>query len=246
MNITSGRDIVKFFQRNMNKWPNKIQNQLYPLTCFMCNQAGHDNLDLCKPCLDDLIIQGNCCDCCGVELTLTGVSLCGKCIKKRPSFDKISTLYQYHDSTQHLIHSLKYNAKYSCARTLGKLMARHFREHKHQPDALIPVPLHKKRLYQRQFNQAEMIAQHIHRDLNITLLNKVCIRHKETQSQSLLNADDRQANLRHAFNCKIIKNIDSVAIIDDVVTTGSTVNELAKTLKKAGVKRVDVWAFARA
>ncbi|HIF18607.1 MAG TPA: ComF family protein, partial [Cycloclasticus sp.] len=113
-------------------------------------------------------------------------------------------------------------------------------------DALIAVPLHTQRLKERGFNQSEQIAQHIHKALDIPLLPHALKRNINTASQASLSADERRKNIKGAFDYQIQTKFQRVAIIDDVVTTGSTANEIAKTLKKSGIKQVDIWAFARA
>jgi ComF family protein len=111
---------------------------------------------------------------------------------------------------------------------------------------IIPVPLHKKRIRQRGFNQALEIARPIAKGLDIPILGNVIQRTKYTQAQSLLSAVERRKNLRRSF--AVVKPItaDHIVLLDDVVTTGTTVYELAILLKKQGVKTVGVWAVARA
>ena len=125
-------------------------------------------------------------------------------------------------------------------------MAQHLKALNKTPDALIAVPLHKNRMIERGFNQSELIAQHLQQQLKIPLLSQRVKRVRDTVNQSSLHADERRKNIRKAFSYRASSKINSVAIIDDVVTTGATANELAKTLKQAGVKKVEVWAFARA
>ncbi|MGB0320122.1 MAG: ComF family protein [Cycloclasticus sp.] len=125
-------------------------------------------------------------------------------------------------------------------------MAHYFKSLKKNPDALIAVPLHPKRLRRRGFNQCDLIAQHIHHELGIPLIHNQLKRIINTQSQVTLTAKERQKNLNNAFRYLPAHDIKTIALIDDVVTTGSTANEIAKTLKKQGVQQVEIWAFARA
>jgi ComF family protein len=129
---------------------------------------------------------------------------------------------------------------------MGKLMARHFTQLNKQPDLLLAVPLHAKRLRERGFNQSELIVQYIQKALDAPLNQHSLKRVVNTASQTTLKAPERRKNLKNAFHYTPVKDINSVAIIDDVVTTGSTANEIAKTLKKQGVQHVEVWSFARA
>ncbi len=115
-----------------------------------------------------------------------------------------------------------------------------------QPDIIIPVPLHPSRYRERGYNQSLEIARTVSKRLELPLDYRHCIRTHATHSQTELTALQRRSNMRKAF--AILKPIpyEHVAILDDVVTTGATVNELAKVLRKSGVKRIDVWACARA
>lgn len=125
-------------------------------------------------------------------------------------------------------------------------MAKKFSTFKEKPQRLIPVPLHRKRYHQRGFNQAIEIAQPISRQLNIPLDTRCCLRRVDTTAQAELHADERRKNIRGAFQVRHHINYKHVAIIDDVVTTGATVNELAKMLRKEGVTKIEVWCCARA
>lgn len=129
---------------------------------------------------------------------------------------------------------------------MGLLMAQHIKALNKQADALMPVPLHAKRLNERGFNQSELIAQYIQKAIGVPLIQHALKRVVNTTSQATLKANERRKNLKNAFSYTSTQNIQSVAIIDDVVTTGSTANEIAKTLKRQGVQRVEIWAFARA
>jgi len=243
--FTLGKRVVKIYLNKMNDWLKKAQQCVFPAHCFICNHAGHDSLDLCAACLQDLIPLEQSCSICSIELT-TQQHICGRCLQSTPNFDRVEALYRYQGHAQFLIQQLKFHSKYCCAKIIGTLMASHLNLLNKAPDALMAVPLHKKRMIERGFNQSELIAQHLHQQLNIPLLSSHVKRIRHTDNQSSLSANERRKNIHQAFSYRSAANINSVAIIDDVVTTGSTANELAKTLKKAGVKHVEVWVFARA
>ncbi len=237
--------LSKLISKLVNKWLNNVHLFFYPYTCVICEQAAHPPLDLCTACQQELPLKQTYCTICDIELT-TSNTICGRCLKDPPYYDKIFTLYRYQQSARYLIHALKFQSKHQCARIMGSLMAKKFKQHPIKPDAIIAVPLHPKRLRQRGFNQAEEIARYIHQATNIPILNRQLKRTINTANQSSLTAVERQKNIRGAFVFKPKNKADFIAIIDDVVTTGSTANEIAKVLKKAGVKRVEIWAFARA
>jgi ComF family protein len=147
---------------------------------------------------------------------------------------------------RHLIAGLKFNAQYKNARLLGLLLAEGLTQTQQMPDCLVPVPLHKARYRERGFNQSIEIARATGKALHIPIDVHCCIRHRDTPHQTQLTAKQRRTNMKNAFSvCKPIP-AQHIAIIDDVMTTGSTVHELAVVLKKSGVARVDVWVCARA
>jgi len=115
-----------------------------------------------------------------------------------------------------------------------------------RPDVIIPMPLHNRRLKQRGFNQSQLLIEPIAKALQIPLDLKSCRRILDTQHQTGKSARHRQRNIKHAFKFINRKNYKHVVIFDDVVTTGSSVSELSRELKQAGVIRVDVWSLARA
>jgi ComF family protein len=141
---------------------------------------------------------------------------------------------------------LKFNAQYKNARLLGLLLAEGLRQTPQLPDCLIPVPLHKARYRERGFNQSIEIARTAGKALQIPVDVHSCIRHRDTPHQTQLTAKQRRKNMKNAFSIRQAIPARHIAIIDDVMTTGSTVHELAAVLKKAGVARVDVWVCARA
>jgi len=136
------------------------------------------------------------------------------------------------------------------ANLLGDLMAEalegRLSNAKHLPDFIIPVPLHASRLRERGYNQALELAKPIAKRFNLPLLSNGCVRNKATLPQSELPAEERFNNIKDGFTVQRNCAAKHVAIVDDVMTTGSTVNVLAKALKEAGVQTVDVWICARA
>ncbi|WP_371744922.1 ComF family protein [Methylobacter sp. S3L5C] len=147
---------------------------------------------------------------------------------------------------RHLITSLKFGAHYKNARLLGLLLAEHLKQTTQRPDLILPVPLHKIRYQQRGFNQAIEIAKTVAKELKIPLDLNSCIKHRDTPHQTALTAKQRRKNIKNAFSIINPIHAQHIAILDDVMTTGSTAHELAYLLKKAGVDQVDVWVCARA
>jgi ComF family protein len=229
-----------------NKWPRIIQDWLYPPTCLLCGDPGDGGLDLCRPCADALPYIAAACPRCAAPLASPVPRLCGACQNQPPAFDAAFALFRYEEPVRHLILSLKFGARYPCARLLGTLLAERLGERTPLPDALIPVPLHAHRYRKRGFNQAAETARTLSRLLDIPLDPTACRRIRATDAQARLSGKARRKNLREAFAVRPGLAYRHVAIIDDVVTTGTTVNELAGTLRRAGVERIEVWACARA
>lgn len=219
-----------------------------PATCVLCQSPGHDGLDICPACLKTLPFDEHHCPCCGIPLAAPA-PLCGQCQQHLPAFDEVQCLAEYRYPVPELVQGLKFRARLSHARLLGELLARKLLSAvslQHDlPGAIVPVPLHPLRQRQRGFNQALEIARPLSARLAIPLLPDLASRSSETGTQSLLNAKERKRNLKGAFEIDG-KPPAHVAIVDDVVTTATTVNELARSLKTAGAKKISVWAVARA
>jgi len=230
----------------VNNWPSIIQDWLYPPTCLLCGDAGAAGRDLCQSCINSLPYNRTACLRCGLTLATHSAEYCGHCQQNPPGFDVTHTLFRYEEPVRYLIHALKFRADYPCARLLGQLMAEHLGEFADKPELLIPVPLHRERYRERGFNQATEIARTLSRRLQIPLDPTCCIRTRPTRPQAELPAKERLRNLKKAFQVVSALGAAHVAIIDDVVTTGATVNELAKALRAAGAERIEVWACARA
>ena len=170
----------------------------------------------------------------------------GRCIKKMPAFDYSYSLFRYEDEVIGLVHRLKFGEKISYARSIGELLLRRLQETDELPDCLLPVSLHKSRLRQRGFNQSIEISRVMAKKLAIPIEHTAVIRHRSTVAQTGLNAKQRQKNIRGAFAVVQQLHYKHVLIVDDVMTTGATVDELARVLKKNGVERVGVLSIARA
>lgn len=232
----------------VNNWINIIQDYLFPPTCILCGNEGFDSRDICHSCYSQL--PGNDFSCFRCAEILAGsrsdVGLCGRCLSHAPAFDRTYAPYIYQGAVSRLITSLKFNACYQNARLLGILLAEYLEQYADKPDCIIPVPLHKTRYRQRGCNQAIEIARIVAKELQVPLDLDSCARRRDTPHQTGLAAKQRRKNMKNAF--AVVKPIDAshVAIIDDVMTTGSTAHELAALLKKSGVMRVDVWVCARA
>jgi ComF family protein len=248
----------------MNKWLNIVQFAVLPPVCILCGDRGsylrtysqktnfNKGLDLCSHCRDELPTHNTACARCAETLTKPIGStpnfeaLCGRCQTQPPAFDRCQAMLSYHAPANHLLQELKFNGRLEMARVLGELMASWLETIiDHRPDSLIPMPLHKDRLRERGFNQAVELARPIARHLGLSMELNNCVRLKTTAPQSDLSRKERIKNVKGAF--EVLEPVSGhVVIIDDVMTTGSTVHEFAKTLLHAGAASVDVWVCARA
>jgi len=155
---------------------------------------------------------------------------------------------QYRFPADRLVQGFKFRRQYAAGRVLSHLLCEYVCANDlNQPDVLIPVPLHNLRMIERGFNQACELASYVSKILDIPLLTNALRRHRNTKAQSGLSRKQRRKNVRGAFYWHgAIRPGDHVALIDDVMTTGTTVTECTRVVKRAGAKRVDIWLAARA
>jgi ComF family protein len=155
---------------------------------------------------------------------------------------------RYAEPVNRLIVGLKYRRRLDIARALADLLAEKLRTVRRRPDVILPVPLHAARLRERGYNQAHEIARLLAQRLSVPLVADAARRIKATATQTTLPRAQRARNVRNAFAIKKFHRLRDkhVAIVDDVMTTGHTVDALAKTLRRAGAKEISVWVVARA
>ena len=227
----------------------RLISTVYPPRCVLCASPGMPDRDLCAGCYHELCWIGSACTQCAIPLADSGgVQIrCGQCLQKPPSFDRSLSLFSYRGNAVRLIQQLKFNQKLAYSRLLGNLLADQVRSRGIElPDCLLPVPLYSKRLRQRGFNQSIELARPVAKSFGIPMDLHSVIRVRDTRAQSGLDQKQRRKNMRGAFERVGPVEHRHVTIIDDVVTTTSTVNELSRVLKRAGVERVDVWSIVRA
>ncbi len=232
----------------VNSWLKTILNNLYPPVCLLCDAPGANGRDLCAGCLADLPHNHRCCLRCALPLPITAPegALCGRCARRPPPFECSHIPLRYTHPVDSLIGDLKFHARLVNGRLLAELLGDHLERNLSQwPQRILPVPLHPRRLRERGFNQSLELARPLGRRFGIPVEARAVMRTRFTPPQVGLKGKERQRNVRGVFALRHALNADHVAILDDVVTTGSTVAELTRLLQKAGVPRVDVWAVAR-
>ena len=225
----------------------RIIQAIYPATCILCGYSGSKDRDLCDACAADITENKSACKSCAIPLPESAdQQQCGQCLQKSPVYDSAWSPFVYAQPLEWIIQQIKFNSRLSYTRVLSDLMISRMPVMEARPDCIIAVPLHAKRLTERGFNQSLEIIRPLARHLNIPLDNKSCLRKKYTLPQTAMDAKQRRKNIKGVFEFNNKNDYQHVVVFDDVVTTGSTVNELSRLIKRQGVKRVDVWSLSRA
>ena len=212
-------------------------------TCYLCRGASGDAL--CTPCSAELPYLGRP-RCPGCGLPTTEGTLCGRCLGEPPAFDATIAVFAYAFPADVLVQGLKFRSELALARLLAdELYAEVCAAAAATVDLIIPVPLHDLRLRERGYNQSMEIARVIASRLDIPLAADACARVRNTAAQLDLPWKARHENVRGAFSCRQALDGKTVAVVDDVMTTGATLGEVAATLKKFGAARVVNWVVAR-
>ncbi len=217
------------------------------LLCDVYNDQNRGSALLCDACLADLPLITNPCRICSVPVGIFDRSaVCGECLQNTPFFHSSTIPFSYDFPIKNMIKSLKYNGNIAYSRLFSELILGALSSRiSPLPDALIPVPLHSFRLMKRGFNQSELIAKALGRVVNLPIDTDSCKRITNTRHQTGFSKNERRKNLQGAFSVSRAIPWKHVAIVDDVVTTGATTNELSRTLADAGVETIEVWACAR-
>ena len=225
-----------------------ILQHLYPPTCLLCGAPGEAPRDLCAPCRADLPVNEPACGRCGLPVghRLEPGTLCGQCQRDPPRFERCVSPLLYRPPVSDMVGRFKFNDGLAFGRLLAQLLADAVdASGSRLPELLVPVPLHAARLRERGFNQAALVARDLSRRFGLPVDTRGVRRVIATPPQSRLGQPARARNLRGAFELVRRPAARHVALVDDVVTTGATVNALATVLLNAGVERVDVWSCAR-
>jgi len=218
-----------------------LSNLLFGGSCFLCRGAACGIL--CPACDADLPrLAGTLCPRCA--LPSPGAAVCGRCLADAPHYDATVAALAYRFPADTLVHALKFRSQLALAPLLGDLLQKCIPAGE-RADCVLPVPLSKERLRERGYNQAAEIARHVAKERRVPLELTIMIRERNTQAQADLPWSDRARNVRGAFRCERSLDGAAIAVVDDVMTTGATLDELAATLKRAGAARVVNWVVAR-
>ena len=221
---------------------NFLNNLTPPAICQLC-AGDSQHLAFCPSCQAQLPwLPDQHCPCCAIP-TLDG-KLCGQCLKSPPAFDHVTAAFLYCDSLAELIPSAKFGARWSLLPALAELLRQKV-DDLPRPGCLVALPLHPRRLQERGFNQAHEIAAPLAEKLHIPLANHVLQRSRDTEHQARLSEKARHRNMRGAFHATEEARDRHIVLIDDVMTTGASLDAAARALKKTGARRVDAWVLAR-
>ena len=226
--------------------------QLLPSSCALCLQSGPQAL--CRDCRQRYFhIQPHRCLQCAIP-TILNTARCGDCIKRKPAFDATIVATDYVAPADQLVLALKFNATLTLAPLLAQLLYERIERvrkagTRSQPTLLTAVPLGPHRLQERGFNQALEIAKPLSALLGLRLEARLIERVSETQAQSMLPLAQRRHNMRRAFVVphEALQQVrgQHIGVVDDVMTSGATLDELAATLKRFGARSVTNLVFAR-
>ena len=213
---------------------------LFGGACFLCR--GEAQALLCAECDADLPrLDTALCPRCA--LASPAGAVCGRCLAQPPHYDATVAALAYRFPADVLVQALKFNSQLALAAFLGDALLQRVKTE--TADLILPVPLSPRRLRERGFNQALEIARPIARAKGLRLAPELCERTRDTAAQFDLPFAERRHNVRGAFHCPQLVGGATVAVLDDVMTTGATLDEIAATLKKAGAARVVNWVIAR-
>lgn len=223
----------------------RLHTALLPWRCLLCGAPGEEGIDLCAPCAKDMPRNHSCCTRCALPLPMAA-AMCGQCLRRTPPWDTAWAPFRYGWPLDRLETRFKFGQDLAAGRALATLW-RGEPVPAERPDLIVPIPLHRTRLRQRGYNQALELAKPLAGVMGIPLDADVLVRIRSTSAQTELDRPSRRRNVRGAFRLRDGAVLpDHVAVFDDVMTTGATLAECARVLKRAGVRRVDAWALARA
>lgn len=210
--------------------------------CVLCGCMSREGL-WCSTCDNSLpYLDRPSCPVCA--LPTTAGEICGHCLSHPPVFTRTTAVFSYMFPVDKLVHGMKYGGQLALASAFATRLAGKINPDA-LPDCVIPMPLHPSKLRERGFNQSLLLAAKISRMHKLKLLTDACTRVRDTPPQSVLPWKERKKNVRDAFECDIDLTGKKVALVDDVMTTGASLDALASAIRKCGAIEISSWVVAR-
>src|SRR5258706_9181014 len=230
-----------------------VLDLLFPPLCMSCKTRLFEPHALCATCWRAMsFIDGPLCVRCGMPFDIDpgGETICGSCHAKAPDFDRARSLFRYDDASKRLILGFKHGDRLDQAPAFARWLERTGRPLLAEADLIVPVPLHRGRLWKRRYNQAAILAKGLSRLSSRPHDPLLLHRSRATPSQGEMpSAKARRRNVQRAFAVPVAKaarlNGQNILLVDDLFTTGATLNACARALKRAGAARVDALTLAR-
>ncbi|ACT69380.1 putative competence protein F [Neorickettsia risticii str. Illinois] len=221
---------------------------LFPDCCIICSSKEElVEYGMCKPCRNEvhLLKDHLHCYCCGKKMKTS--NLCITCAASKPKFDEAKAVFVYNAYVSAFMQKIKFHDGTFITKSLAKMILRHFKEDLEKCDFIIPVPIHRIRLFQRQYNQSALIAMQLTKLIHVKVRLDVLHKIKNTPPQLNLSTHQRKTSLQDAFTVRNQAGIKdaSIILLDDVITTGTTVSRCADALLKYNPKKIVVIAVAR-
>jgi ComF family protein len=242
-----------FFKDGFLRVQASLASLFFPSLCGLCSdERPAADSNLCVTCSDSINrVSAPFCTCCGLPtpgLELWRDGVCGRCLSKRPQADRVRYGARYEGALRHGLIRLKYYGALHTVPALGEIASETFQTHfrAEDLDLIIPIPIHTSRLVKRGFNQSIVLGQHLSAATGLPMARTTLLKIKDTPPQVGLPRAERLRNVRGSFG--VARNSEvagrRILLVDDVATTGSTIQEAARTLKRAGTKTVDALVVA--